>query len=363
MTLELIKVLNTIHEYIKTNSINKILYGNNNDVFIDYINDVLYPWYSYTDKNKYDKYDMFILNGFYNILFNKYYKASITLFSNQFYEKLLNIYPDYIPYVINIFVSKNSKQYESYDNKYLNDFMGTHNVKYFMKYTEDVKLCMQSIVKIYNYARLCDYYNMNVYEFLCIISQLFALVKIYGKHVFNKHVYKRIYCLCECKYEFCVLKTLFEYLCDCFGISLGWKFEPDDKLCFNRYGMLTNIIFCLFMDNLDMLETCLKNYCSHVLECRYYNTNYTYKKVIKYITKLLNCQWLVIAEIPHETLFIESFIFDNPNDELTNNFQLMLFVEKTIKYYHKQRTNNGYINEKLLKTIMDEVYEIVYERY
>lgn len=115
-------------------------------------------------------------------MFTNLCRASLSLFPREFYIRLLNKYPSYVPIVIKQ-IKKYNRGYVSYENKYVKQYMKTHDIETLLEYTKDIDLVMKSIYHVYMCSYLFNYYigyeKWDEIKYLETLTQYCVIIKFW----------------------------------------------------------------------------------------------------------------------------------------------------------------------------------------
>ena len=202
-------------EYIK---------GKFDDEFINYINELFAPWYNTPtvseSKDSNAKYETFITNGIYKLVFPNKICIDISLFSVRFYEYLLNNKHSYIDWFakrINI-----HKEHFKVIKEHVNNYMLSHDVNTLQPIVDNILLTLTAITYINYQLETFWYYLRSIAKYQKLILLYFAIVSKYGKDIFSRHI---VNLFKNKKVLYYDLNTIYNFLCGKFGVNPGWNIK------------------------------------------------------------------------------------------------------------------------------------------
>ena len=246
-------------EYIK---------GKFDDEFIDYINELFAPWYNTPtvseSKDSNAKYETFITNGIYKIVFPNKICIDISLFSVCFYEYLLNNKHSYIDWFakrINI-----HEEHFKVIKEHVNNYMLSHDVNTLQPIVDNILLTLTAITYINHQLETFWCYLRSIAKYQKLMLLCFVIMSKYSKDVFNKRIERLFISKILLYYD---TYTMYTFLCNQFGINPGWDIECimiDYNYILNKqrkYTLLLNTE--LFTEQYKQFKQHLNEYVKDVL--------------------------------------------------------------------------------------------------
>ena len=262
---ELAQRVNYIKDLIVDND--GYLKGKWDDEFIGYINELFTPWYNATANTAIDndiKYETFITNGIYKIVFSNKVCIDISLFSVCFYEYLLNNQPSYTIWFAK-HISIHNKHIDVI-KEHVNKYLLFHDVNTLQPIVNNTLLSFATVCYINYQLETFWYHNRSVVKYQKLMLLCFAIMFKYSKDVFNKRIERLFISKILLYYD---VYTMYTFLCNQFGINPGWDIECimiDYNYILNKqrkYTLLLNTE--LFTEQYKQFKQHLNEYVKDVL--------------------------------------------------------------------------------------------------
>ena len=245
------------------------------DDFIDYTNEIFTQWYNSmnTDGRRSladtdDKYELFITNGIYKLVFTIRNSIKLSMFSADFYEYLLKNYPSYVAWFANHidYNTVYNKEVNEYVDKYRDSFINfTHNVNTLQPILSNPILTISAIVIVNEQLNKYWYRTSRIETYLRLILLYFLVVSKYGKDIFSNRVVNQFKNKQQLSYN---VYAIYKFLCNKFNCNPGWKvkFVPEQITMISKHKLYDILLKTdMFTEEYFEYSKHLNNYVKDVL--------------------------------------------------------------------------------------------------